>query len=200
MGVVYDGREGVNEYKAKFSVKTDKRTLADAMDGADVLIGVSGPDLVKKKMLKSMAKKPIVFALSNPDPEVDPKIAHGVRPDMILATGRSDYPNQVNNVLGFPFIFRGALDVHASCINQEMQIAAVHALKELAHEPVPTEVLDAYQLESLEFGPSYIIPKPVDPRLIEKVPQAVAHAAVDSGVACIECLTRVAAIGPWNKG
>ena len=143
----------------------------------------SGPDLVSEDMLASMSSQPIVFALSNPDPEISPSLAHKVRKDIIMATGRSDYPNQVNNVLGFPFIFRGALDVRARAINSEMQIAAVEGLCALAREPVLPEVLQAYQLDHLEFGPDYIIPKPFDPRLMDFVPPAVAQAAVDSGVA-----------------
>ncbi len=182
-GVVHTGRDDLNEYKRKFVVETDKRTLADALKGADVVIGVSGPDLLTAEMLKSMASKPVVFALSNPDPEIRPEVALQARDDLVMATGRSDYPNQVNNVLGFPFIFRGALDVQASTINMEMQIAAVDALRRLAHEPVPEEVLECYGLASLSFGPGYIIPKPIDPRLIEWVPPAVAKAAVESGVA-----------------
>jgi malate dehydrogenase (oxaloacetate-decarboxylating)(NADP+) len=130
-----------------------------------------------------MADKPIVFALSNPDPEIAPRVALETRPDMIMATGRSDYPNQVNNVLGFPFIFRGALDVRASVINREMEIAAVHALAELTHEPVPESILDAYELDSLSFGADYIIPKPLDPRLKKRIPAAIAQAAIDSNVA-----------------
>lgn len=182
-GVINNDRSDLNIYKQAFAVATEDNTLEQAMIGADVFIGVSGPDMVNKAMLASMAAKPIVFALSNPNPEIRPELAHQVRDDLIMATGRSDYPNQVNNVLGFPFIFRGALDVHASSINQEMEIAAVHALRELAHEPVPTEVLKAYDLEHLAFGTDYIIPKPFDPRLIDKVPPAVARAAVDTGVA-----------------
>ena len=182
-GVVYDGREGVNQYKQEFSRNTDLRTLADAMVDADVFIGVSGPDLVSADMLKTMASTPIVFALSNPDPEIAPELAQQTRDDLIMATGRSDYPNQVNNVLGFPFIFRGALDVRATSINTEMKVAAVKSLAALTHEPVPQEVLDAYGLSSMEFSRDYIIPKPFDPRLQEHVPQAVARAAIDSGVA-----------------
>ena len=182
-GVVHAGRDDLNEHKQDFAIETERRTLADAMRDADVFIGVSGPDLVSPEMLASMAPKPIVFALSNPDPEIRPAVALAVRDDLIMATGRSDYPNQVNNVLGFPFIFRGALDVRASGINREMQIAAVHALRDLAREPVPAEVLKAYKLEALAFGPEYIIPKPLDPRLMEYVPPAVARAAVDTGVA-----------------
>lgn len=182
-GVVHTERDDLNKYKQQYANNTDKRTLADAMNGADVMIGVSGPDLVNEAMLKSMADNPIVFALSNPDPEIKPEIALKTREDLIMATGRSDYPNQVNNVLGFPFIFRGALDVHAKSINEEMQIAAVHALKDLAREPVPQEVLDAYNVNSMSFGKEYIIPKPLDARLIDHVPPRVAKAAVDTGVA-----------------
>lgn len=182
-GVVYNGREEVNKYKQEFSRESTRRTLADAMNGADVFIGVSGPNLLKTEMLETMAEKPIVFALSNPDPEINPELAIKTRDDIILATGRSDYPNQVNNVLGFPFIFRGALDVRATCINTEMQIAAVKALAALTKEPVPQNVLDAYGIDKLEFGKDYIIPKPFDPRLQEYVPKAVAEAAIDTGVA-----------------
>jgi malate dehydrogenase (oxaloacetate-decarboxylating)(NADP+) len=182
-GVIHTGRRDLNPYKFGIAATTDKRTLAEAMEGADVFIGVSGPDLIPPAMLASMAPRPIVFALSNPVPEIRPEIAWKVRSDMIMATGRSDYPNQVNNVLGFPFIFRGALDVRATRINEEMQIAAVHALKDLTHERVPQSVLDAYGLEALAHGPQYIIPKPFDPRLRERVAPAVAAAAVRSGVA-----------------
>ena len=182
-GVIHSGRDDLNVYKREFAIDTAKRTLADAMQGADVFIGLSGPDLVTEEMLAVMADKPVVFALSNPDPEIRPELAHAVRSDLIMATGRSDYPNQVNNVLGFPFIFRGALDVRATRINQAMQIAAVHALCALAREQVPTEVLNAYKLQHLEFGPEYIMPKPLDPRLIDHVPPAVARAAVATGVA-----------------
>jgi len=182
-GVIHSGRDDLNEYKAAFAVDTDRRSLADAMRDADVFIGVSGPDILSAEMLATMAAKPVVFALSNPDPEIRPEVALKARDDLIMATGRSDYPNQVNNVLGFPFIFRGALDVHAREINQAMQIAAVHALRLLAREPVPESVLAAYGLESLAFGPDYIIPKPLDPRLIDFVPPAIAKAAVDTGAA-----------------
>jgi len=182
-GVIHSGREDLNVYKREFAIDTLNRTLADAMQGADVFIGLSGPDLVTEDMLTVMADKPVIFALSNPDPEIRPELAHTVRHDLIMATGRSDYPNQVNNVLGFPFIFRGALDVRATRINQAMQIAAVHALCALAREPVPAEVLSAYKLQHLEFGPDYIMPKPLDPRLIDHVPPAVARAAVATGVA-----------------
>ena len=182
-GVIHSGRDDLNVYKREFAIDTAKRTLADAMQGADVFIGLSGPDLVTAEMLAVMAAKPVIFALSNPDPEISPELARTVRSDLIMATGRSDYPNQVNNVLGFPFIFRGALDVRATRINQAMQIAAVHALCALAREPVPAEVLSAYKLQHLEFGPEYIMPKPLDPRLIDYVPPAVARAAVETGVA-----------------
>lgn len=182
-GIIHSGRDDLNVYKREFAIDTDHRSLADAMQGADVFIGLSGPDLVTESMLAAMADKPVLFALSNPDPEIRPELAHAVRRDVIMATGRSDYPNQVNNVLGFPFIFRGALDVRATRINQAMQVAAVHALCSLAREPVPAEVLRAYKLEHLEFGPEYIMPKPLDPRLIDRVPPAVARAAVETGVA-----------------
>ena len=182
-GVVYNGREEVNKYKQEFSRESSRRTLADAMNGADVFIGVSGPDLLKPEMLKTMAANPVVFALSNPDPEINPELAKQTRDDIILATGRSDYPNQVNNVLGFPFIFRGALDVRATCINTEMQIAAVKALAALTKEKTPQSVVDAYAVDKLDFGKDYIIPKPFDPRLQDYVPKAVAEAAIDTGVA-----------------
>lgn len=182
-GVIYPGREGLNEYKEEFENDTDARTLADAMKGADVFVGLSGPDLVSEDMLRSMAPKPVIFACSNPDPEIRPEVAHAVRDDLIVATGRSDYPNQVNNVLGFPFIFRGALDVRARRINEEMKIAAVYALCELAKEPVPRAVIDACGCGELSYGRGYIIPKPIDARLLGKVSSAVARAAVDSGVA-----------------
>jgi malate dehydrogenase (oxaloacetate-decarboxylating)(NADP+) len=184
-GVIHTGRQDLNPYKWGVAADTDRRTLEEAMVGADIVIGVSGPGLITPPMLASMAAKPIVFALSNPVPEIRPETAAGVRDDLIMATGRSDYPNQVNNVLGFPFIFRGALDARASCINEAMQIAAVHALRDLTHEAVPQRVLDAYGLESLEFGPEYIIPKPLDERLRSHVAPAVMQAAIDSGVARI---------------
>jgi len=182
-GVIYAGREGVNDFKQEFAIETDRRTLRDACSGADVFIGLSGANLLPTDALKLMAPKPIVFACSNPDPEIDPAEAHAVRDDLIMATGRSDFPNQVNNVLGFPFIFRGALDVRARRINEAMKIAAVQALRELAKQPVPQTVVDACGVASLEFGPEYIIPKPMDPRLIGVVSSAVARAAVESGVA-----------------
>jgi malate dehydrogenase (oxaloacetate-decarboxylating)(NADP+) len=182
-GVIHLGRKDLNPYKFGVAVESEARTLEDAMRGADVFIGVSGPDLVSPGMLASMADRPIVFALSNPVPEIRPEVARRVRDDLLMATGRSDYPNQVNNVLGFPFIFRGALDVRARRINEDMQIAAVHALKDLTHQAVPQEVLDAYGIETLAFGPDYILPKPLDARLKDAIAPAVARAAIDSGVA-----------------
>lgn len=182
-GVIHTQRKDLNPFKWAVAADTQKRTLADAMAGCDIFIGVSGPGLVSREMIAGMAPKPILFALSNPVPEVRPKLVTRVRDDAIMATGRSDYSNQVNNVLVFPYIFRGALDVRASRINEDMQIAAVHALKDLTREPVPGEVLDAYDLEHLDFGPGYIIPKPFDHRLRKWVCAAVARAAVESGVA-----------------
>ncbi len=182
-GVIYPGREGLNEYKEEFLNDTDARTLADALHGADVFVGLSGANLMSAEMLQSMAPNPIVFACSNPDPEIKPELALATRSDLIIATGRSDYPNQVNNVLGFPFIFRGALDVRARRINEAMKIAAVHAIRDLAKLPVPAVVAQAYKVASLEFGRDYIIPKPMDARLLGIVSAAVARAAVDTGVA-----------------
>jgi len=182
-GVIHADRPDLNQYKQEFANKTDKRTLEDAMRDADIFIGVSSGGKLSAAMLASMATNPIVFALANPDPEILPEDAKKVRGDVIVATGRSDYPNQVNNVLGFPYIFRGALDVHASHINREMLKAGVAALRDLTHETVPAEVLKAYNLDALAFGPEYIIPKPFDPRLLDTVAPAIARAAVDSGVA-----------------
>ena len=176
-GVVHKERTDLNSFKKAFARKTKLRTLADAMTGADVFVGVSGANLVSPAMIKSMADKPVVFALANPNPEILPEKAKAARSDLIMATGRSDFPNQVNNVLGFPFIFRGALDARAREITQDMLIAAVIALAELARERVPASVLKAYKLKSLKFGPDYILPKPFDPRLLERVPPAVAKAA-----------------------
>jgi len=182
-GVVsQDKKKKVNKYKAAFAVDTKKETLSDAMNGADVFIGVARGDLVTQEMVKSMSEKPIIFALSNPDPEISPVDAFSCRNDLLMATGRSDYPNQVNNVLGFPYIFRGALDANSKEINTEMKIAAVHALKDLAKLPVPDTVLQAYQIDSLSYGRDYIIPKPFDPRLIDTVPKAIFNAAISSGV------------------
>ena len=185
-GVIHTRREDLNEYKALFANNTDKRTLEDVIEGADLFLGVSGPNLLPAKALTLMADKPVVFACSNPDPEIKPELAHEVRSDLVMGTGRSDYPNQVNNVLCFPFIFRGALDVRASEINDEMKLAAVKAIRELAKEEVPAEVLAAAGETALEFGKGYIIPKPMDPRLLPRVAKAVAVAAVESGVARIE--------------
>lgn len=182
-GVIHSGRDDLNEYKNEFAVDTTARTLQDACAGADVFIGLSGANLLSADMLLSMAPKPVVFACSNPDPEITPELALATRDDVIMATGRSDFPNQVNNVLGFPFIFRGALDVRASAITEEMKIAAVYALRDLARLPVPEQVKTAYGLDRLEFGKDYIIPKPLDPRLSEVVSSAVAKAAIESGVA-----------------
>ncbi|GIU79131.1 MAG: bifunctional malic enzyme oxidoreductase/phosphotransacetylase [Bryobacteraceae bacterium] len=183
-GVLYEGRtEGMNKYKAKFARKTDARTLADAMKGADVFVGLSVANCVTPEMLLSMADRPIVFALANPNPEIPYDVAKATRDDIIMATGRSDYPNQVNNVLGFPFIFRGALDVRATAINDEMKLAATHALAELARMDVPDSVRRAYGVETMEFGPEYIIPKPFDPRVLTHVAPAVARAAMETGVA-----------------
>jgi malate dehydrogenase (oxaloacetate-decarboxylating)(NADP+) len=182
-GVIYTGRDGINQYKAEFANDTAARSLADACAGADVFIGLSGANLLMPEILASMAPRPVVFACSNPDPEISPELAWQVRDDLIMATGRSDYPNQVNNVLGFPYIFRGALDVRATMINEEMKIAAVKALCELAREPVPQSVLDACEETELGFGADYIIPKPMDPRLISVVSDAVARAAIATDVA-----------------
>jgi malate dehydrogenase (oxaloacetate-decarboxylating)(NADP+) len=185
-GVVYQGRaEGMNEYKARFAVETDARTLADAVRGADVFYGLSVANVLSADMAKQMAERPLIFAMANPDPEIKYELAREVRPDAIVATGRSDYPNQINNVLGFPFIFRGALDVRAKAINEEMKIAATHALADLAHQDVPDSVLRAYGLDGLQFGPDYILPKPLDPRVLLWEAPAVAQAAMQSGVARI---------------
>lgn len=192
-GVIYKGRsEGMNPYKEEFARDTDRRTLSDALEGADVFVGLSIADVVSKDMLRSMSENPIVFALANPDPEIAYEDAVDAREDVIMATGRSDYPNQVNNVLGFPFIFRGALDVRARTINEEMKIAAVEALASLAKEQVPDSVRKAYGGIDLEFGREYIIPKPFDVRVITRVAPAVAKAAIESGVARKE-------IDDWDK-
>ncbi len=183
-GVIYRGRtENMNIYKQRFAVDTEARTLADAVRGADVFYGLSVADVLTPEMLQTMAERPLVFAMANPNPEIRYEVARAVRPDAIIATGRSDYPNQINNVLGFPFIFRGALDARARTINEEMKVAAAHALAALAREDVPDSVLRAYGLDALRFGPDYIVPKPLDPRLIQWVPTAVARAAMETGVA-----------------
>ncbi len=184
LGVVYEGREqDMNKWKAGHAIDTDKRSLADALEGADVFLGLSVKDALSVDMIKGMKDKPIIFAMANPDPEIDPKLARDARPDAIIATGRSDYPNQINNVMGFPYIFRGTLDVRASRINQEMKIAAVHALADLAKLQVPDEVTIAYSGRKMTFGPNYIIPTPFDPRLLTTIAPAVAQAAIDTGVA-----------------
>ena len=182
-GVIYQGRTaGMNQWKSAHAVPTDLRTLEEAMDGADVFLGVSAKGAVTQDMVRAMAPNPVIFAMANPDPEITPEEAHEVREDAIVATGRSDYPNQVNNVLGFPYLFRGALDIHARAINDEMKIACAHALAALAREDVPDEVALAYG-KTLSFGRDYIIPTPFDPRLIHQIPVAVAKAGMDTGVA-----------------
>ncbi len=182
-GVIYAGRDNLNEYKEEFANATEARTLDDAIKGADAFLGVSGPNLMSADQLAAMAPNPVVFACSNPDPEISPNLAHTVRDDLIMATGRSDFPNQVNNVLCFPFLFRGTLDVRATAINSEMKLAAVHAIKDLAKEPVPADVVKAYGGIELTFGREYILPKPTDERLLGSVAAAVAQAAIDSDVA-----------------
>jgi malate dehydrogenase (oxaloacetate-decarboxylating)(NADP+) len=183
-GVIYQGRtEGMNQWKSAHAAVTDRRTLAEALEGADAFYGLSVKGAVTQEMVKAMADRPIIFAMANPDPEITPEDVKAVRPDALVATGRSDYPNQVNNVLGFPYIFRGALDVRASTINEAMKIAAAEALAALAREDVPDEVAAAYSGRRLTYGPEYLIPAPFDPRLISNIPVAVAKAAMDSGVA-----------------
>ncbi|HEU4809491.1 MAG TPA: NADP-dependent malic enzyme [Sphingomicrobium sp.] len=182
-GVIYKGRTDLDQWKSAHAVETDARTLAEALVGADVFLGLSAANVVSRDMVKTMAKQPIIFAMANPDPEISPPDAKEARPDAIIATGRSDFPNQVNNVLGFPFIFRGALDVRATAINEEMKIAAAEALAQLAREPVPEEVAAAYGGRTHSFGRDYIIPAPFDPRLMEVVASAVAEAAIRSGAA-----------------
>ena len=187
-GVIHPRRDDLTPHKMLFANNTDKRTLEDVMDGADIFVGVSGPDLLPPEALELMAPNPVVFACSNPDPEIKPEVALATRSDLIMATGRSDYPNQVNNVLCFPFIFRGALDVRATAINDEMKVAAVEALRSVSKEPVPESVLKASNVDSLTFGKDYIIPKPMDPRLCSRIARAVAQAAIDSGVARLEVM------------
>eukprot|EP01031_Cornospumella_fuschlensis_P011195 gene11195-13696_t len=182
-GVIYQGRtEGMNQWKSAHAARTDHRSLEEAMVGADVFLGVSAKGAVTPQMVASMADNPVIFAMANPDPEITPEEAHAVRADAIVATGRSDYPDQVNNVLGFPYLFRGALDIHARAINDEMKIACARALAALAREDVPDEVAMAYG-RKLSFGRDYIIPTPFDPRLIYVIPPAVAKAGMDTGVA-----------------
>jgi len=186
-GVVHTERHDLNPYKAAFARQTDARTLADALIDADVFVGVAKPKLLTGELLHLMAPGAIIFALSNPTPEIMPEVALAARQDIIIATGRSDYPNQVNNVLCFPYIFRGALDVRATCINEAMQLAAVDAIRQLVHEPVPPSVKNNYPgVTDWHFGPQYILPKPIDPRLKECVPAAVARAAVSSGAAPVD--------------
>ena len=175
-GILYKNRKDLNDYNQDLAVDTEGRKLSDAMADADVFIGVSGANLLDEANVKLMAKNPIIFALANPDPEILPSKAHAIRDDIVMATGRSDFPNQVNNVLGFPFLFRGALDAKATEITNDMLLAAAHALAMLAKEPVPQSVLDAYKVDQMEFGPEYLIPKPFDPRLIEWVAKAVKDA------------------------
>src|SRR6185312_14526901 len=183
-GVIYRGRvQGMNQWKTAYAAETEARTLEEAIDGADVFVGLSVKGAMTKDMVRRMALKPLIFAMANPDPEITPEEVREVRADAIIATGRSDYPNQVNNVLGFPYIFRGALDVRASRINDEMKIAAAEALARLAREDVPDEVNVAGGGKRLQFGPEYIIPNAFDPRLISHLPPAVARAAMESGVA-----------------
>jgi malate dehydrogenase (oxaloacetate-decarboxylating)(NADP+) len=182
-GVLNRKRTDLNKYKQEFITDRDLNTLADAVKGADLFLGLSTANVMTREMLASMAENPIVFAMANPNPEISFEDAISTRDDLIFATGRSDYPNQINNVLGFPFIFRGALDVRASTINEEMKLAAAKALAELAKKPVPDSVLKAYNIDKLEFGTEYIIPKPLDPRLLSYVASAVARAAIESGVA-----------------
>jgi malate dehydrogenase (oxaloacetate-decarboxylating)(NADP+) len=183
-GVVYAGREiEMDPYKAQFAHPTEARTIAEALVGADMVLGLSAGGVLTPEMIATMAPNPIIFAMANPTPEIMPPLAREVRPDALIGTGRSDFPNQINNVLGFPFIFRGALDVYATQINEEMKLAAAHALAELAHQDVPDTILDAYGVESLKFGIDYLIPKPLDPRVLLWVAPAVAKAAMDSGVA-----------------
>src|SRR5690606_28917429 len=185
-GGIRGDREALSSSKAEWATDRDIHTLADAVAGSDVFIGLSAADVLTPEMLLSMASKPIVLAMANPNPEIAYDLAVATRNDVIMGTGRSDYPNQVNNVLGFPYIFRGALDVRATAINEEMKIAAVHAIAALAKELVPEEVNQAYDVNNLRYGPEYIIPKPTDPRLITEVSVAVAKAAIASGVARIQ--------------
>jgi len=182
-GVIRSDRQDLNQYKLRFVNDCGARTLREALEGADVFVGVSGANLLSAEDVALMAPNPVIFACSNPDPEIKPEVALAVRDDLIMGTGRSDYPNQVNNVLCFPFLFRGALDVRASRINIEMKKAAVEAIRQIAKEPVPAEVLAAAGVASLEFGPDYVLPKPMDPRLLSRVARAVACAALESGVA-----------------
>ena len=182
-GVIYKGRDNLNQWKSAHAIETKDRTLEQAIKGADVFLGLSTKGVLTKKMVKSMSKNPIIFACANPDPEITPEEVSEVRNDAIVATGRSDYPNQVNNLLGFPYIFRGALDVRAKTINEEMKVAAANAIAALARETVPDEVAAAMGGERPKYGKEYIIPSTFDPRLISVIPIAVAKAAIKSGVA-----------------
>ena len=182
-GVIYKGRDNIDEFKSAYAVDTKLRTLSEAINGADIFLGLSAKNVLTKEMVKSMSKNPIIFACANPDPEIKPELVDEVRSDAIVATGRSDYPNQVNNLIGFPYIFRGALDVRAKEINDEMKIAAAKAIATLAREEVPDEVVNAYGGERPHYGKDYIIPSTFDPRLISRIPSAVAEAAIKSGVA-----------------
>ena len=185
-GVIHSGRDDLNEYKQLFAFETPDRTLEDACKGADMILGLSGPDLISKEMVASMAESPIIFACANPNPEIKPPLAKEARADVIIGTGRSDYPNQVNNVLGFPQIFRGALDVRATKITENMKMAASRALASLAKEEVPAHVKAAHGRETMEFGPDYIIPSPFDRRVLVYVASAVAQAAIEDGVARVK--------------
>lgn len=198
-GVIHTKRENLTPEKADFAIDTDARTLADSMRGADMFLGLSKAGVLSKDMVASMASNPIIFALANPTPEIMPEIAHSVRDDIMMGTGRSDYPNQVNNVLGFPFIFRGALDVRATKITENMKIAAAHALAELAEEYVPDSVLEAYGEKDIKFSKDYIIPKPFDPRVLLVVAPAVAEAAVKDGVTLVKDFDKSAYIENLKK-
>lgn len=185
-GVIHSKRDDLTEQKKEFAIDTDARTLADALKGADMFLGLSKAKLLTQDMIENMANNPIIFALANPEPEIRPEVAHAIRDDIIIGTGRSDYPNQVNNVLGFPFIFRGALDVRATKITENMKIAAAMALAQLAKESVPSEVCKAYGVDEIKFGKDYIIPKPFDPRVLLVVAPAVAKAAIKDGVSLVK--------------
>ncbi|EAI5647007.1 malate dehydrogenase [Campylobacter fetus] len=198
-GVIHTKRENLTPEKADFAIDTDARTLADSMRGADMFLGLSKAGVLSKDMVASMASNPIIFALANPTPEIMPEIAHSVRDDIMMGTGRSDYPNQVNNVLGFPFIFRGALDVRATKITENMKIAAAHALAELAEEYVPDSVLEAYGEKDIKFSKDYIIPKPFDPRVLLVVAPAVAESAVKDGVTLVKDFDKSAYIEKLKK-
>ncbi|MEE3704693.1 malic enzyme-like NAD(P)-binding protein [Campylobacter sp. CX2-8023-23] len=198
-GVIHSKRDDLTEQKREFAIDTDARTLSDALRGADMFLGLSKAKLLSHDMVKSMASNPIIFALANPEPEIRPEVAYAIRDDIIIGTGRSDYPNQVNNVLGFPFIFRGALDVRATKITENMKIAAAQALAKLAKESVPSEVCKAYNVSEIKFGKDYIIPKPFDPRVLFTVAPAVAKAAVEDGVALVKEFDEVSYIQKLKK-